>query len=223
MPLPAARVTRSKDTARATYNRLSRWYDALAGGSEAQCVALGLAQLRPQAGERLLEIGFGTGRSLVALAQAVGASGRVAGVDLSDGMLKKARARLEKAGLAERVELKNGDAARLPFEADAFDAVFMSFTLELFDTPEIGAVLGECRRVLRGGGRIGVAAMSSEGGRPGVAVRLYAWARAILPAIVDCRPIPVSGSLAAAGFQVVEAARQSIWGLPVAVVTAQKS
>ena len=58
-------------------------------------------------------------------------------LDLSEKMVRVARARLRARGFAGEVVVECGDAARLPYETDFFDAIFMSFTLELFDTPEI--------------------------------------------------------------------------------------
>src|SRR3970040_2018039 len=93
-----SRVNRSKEDARASYNRLSRWYDVIAGSTEKKYRDWGLEKLSAQAGEKILGIGFGTGHCLVSLAGAVGPNGGVIGVDISDGMLAIARARLENEG-----------------------------------------------------------------------------------------------------------------------------
>ena len=215
------RISRSKAATRESYNCLSRWYDALASGSERRAAEQGWQQLGLHAGERVLELGPGTGHGLTAAAQAVGLAGRVLGLDLAEGMLTVARARVRAAGLAERVALHHGDATRLPYPAATFDAVSMSFTLELFDSPDLAEVLGECRRVLRPGGRLGVVAMSDQD-PPRLPVRLYLWAHTHWPALVDCRPIQVCACLEAAQFQITAVTRLSVWGLPVEAVTATK-
>lgn len=93
-------------------------------------------------------MGFGTGHGLKDAAESVGVAGCIVGLELSSGMVRAARRRLEEADLIYRVNLCLGDAGVLPFRDGAFDAAFMGFTLELFDTPEIPCVLGEIRRVL---------------------------------------------------------------------------
>ncbi len=214
------RVTRTKEEARISYDRLSRWYDLLAG-SERRYTDAGLDRLKVKEGEIVLEIGFGTGHGLTALAQAVGNPGKVYGIDLSEGMIHVALARVKAAGWAGRVELMGGDAATLPFSANQFHAILMSFTLELFDTPEIPLVLQECARVLRQDGRVGLVALSRKG-KVGLMVRLYEWAHRKFPRYFDCRPIFVQDSLEATGFQVLDAMRMSVWGLPVEIIVAKR-
>jgi len=216
-----SRVSRSKEEARAAYDRLSRWYDVLAARSERRPRESGVRKLAVGDGEKVLEIGCGTGHSIVALARSVGCSGRVYGIDLSRGMLDVTRRRIGKAALLGRVHLLRGDAANLPFFDGSFDAVLMTFTLELFDTPEIPAVLHECHRVLRDGGRLGVVAMARKA-REGIMVRLYEWAHRTFPKYFDCRPIFLRHTLEDAAFEIVEATALSMWGLPVEVVVVLK-
>jgi ubiquinone/menaquinone biosynthesis C-methylase UbiE len=215
-----SRVTRTKAQATASYNRLSRWYDWIVGRTERKYRNLGLQLLQAQQGESVLEIGFGTGHCLLALAQAVGPQGKVSGIDISAGMQEIALRRLQSAGVADRVDLQVGDAAQLPYQPGSFHAVFMSFTLELFDTPEIPLVLDQCHKVLRPDGRIGLVAMVRPE-YPGFAVRLYEWCHTRWPVMVDCRPIHAREALQEAGFTIEIVKQWMMWGLPVDVIRAQ--
>jgi ubiquinone/menaquinone biosynthesis C-methylase UbiE len=216
-----SRVTRSKSEARVIYDRMSGCYDFLAGGSEERFKEQGLRMLNVRAGESVLEIGFGTGRSLLELARSVGTSGKVYGVDISPGMGRRAQSVLRKAGLADRVELKIGDAAALPFPSESMDAVFISFTLELFDTPEISVVVAECRRVLRPGGLLCVVSMTQKE-RVNMMVALYEWMHRALPAWIDCRPIRAELFLKDAGFDILDKKEEAMWGLPVEILFAKR-
>jgi hypothetical protein len=96
--MPILRVFQSRSQTRAFYNKISRFYDLLSDRSEAPMRRAGLDLLHASAGEKVLEIGFGTGHALAALAKAVGSEGRVFGLDLSDWMV-----RLAKNNLALRI------------------------------------------------------------------------------------------------------------------------
>jgi ubiquinone/menaquinone biosynthesis C-methylase UbiE len=212
-----SRVTRSKKEARASYNKLSRWYDILAGRYEKKYRHAGLQELDVKDGQVVLEIGFGTGDCILHLAQLVGSSGMVHRIDLSDAMVDITRVKVKEAGLFDRTMLIIGDAVDLPFESNYFDAVFMSFTLELFDTPQIPIVLQECRRVLRSEGRICIVAMSKKG-EDTLMMKLYEWLHSNFPSYVDCRPIFVEEALEDAGFQILKAKDLSMWGLAGEIV-----
>jgi demethylmenaquinone methyltransferase/2-methoxy-6-polyprenyl-1,4-benzoquinol methylase len=134
-------------------------------------------------------------------------------------MIHLAAARLRRAALAGRAELLVADASAIPFADASFDAVFMSFTLELFDTPEIPLVLAECRRVLRPGGRIGIVALS-RAAPVGRLTRLYEWLHDRLPATLDCRPIHARLAIEAAGFGQARSAFVPLWGLRAEAVVA---
>jgi ubiquinone/menaquinone biosynthesis C-methylase UbiE len=202
---------------RTNYNRLSRIYDLLSGAGEVTFTRAGLALLDVQPGEQVLEVGCGTGRALVDLAGAAGTGGRVCGIDLSDGMLKVTSSRLNAARLVEHVFLACGDAASLPYKNGSFNAVLISFTLELFSEEEIPIILGECRRVLVSAGRLCVVSMVKSD-QPGLASQVYGWAHRHFPALIDCRPIAVRDSLVKASIHVRTSRQEQMWGLPVEII-----
>lgn len=168
-------------------------------------------------GETVLEIGYGTGHAVVAMARAVGA-GKVYGIDISEGMYRVAQVAVEREGLSDRVVLTRGDARSLPFGSRFFDAVFLSFTLELFSDDDMSRLLRECGRVLKKGGRICVVALERTAS-PGIAERGYEALHRIFPVYIDCRPVMLADVVEKAGFRIRESREMSLWGLPVKILT----
>jgi demethylmenaquinone methyltransferase/2-methoxy-6-polyprenyl-1,4-benzoquinol methylase len=214
-------VTRSKQEAKRSYDGLSGVYDYLSGPFEHRHTEKTIGLLSPGEGDLVLEIGFGTGRGLYSIAGSVGAGTNVVGLDLSSGMTRRARKRLERSDI-QNVCLCIADAAQTPYRIQVFDSTLVSFTLELFDTPEIPVVLGEIRRVLISDGRIGVVCLSKESGES-LSLRLYEWGHRMWPALIDCRPIYGGRFLTDVGFRIVEAENPRMMGLPLEIVVAEKS
>ena len=109
------------------------------------------AVLRPEPGERLLEIGPGTGYYTLDLAKWVGPEGRIEIFDLQQEFLDHTMGRAAKRDLTNVVPTQ-GDATDLPYDDDSMDAVIL--TAVLGEIPDPGAALGEIRRVLKPGGRL---------------------------------------------------------------------
>ena len=220
---PILPVSRSKEEAKQFYDRTSRFYGCLTRPFEGKYAEMALERLSIQNGETVLEIGFGPGHCLKRIAESVGHKGKAYGIDISRGMLEVTKRRLEKAQLINRVELYCGDAAKLPYDENTFDAAFTSFTLELFDTPEIPKVLEEVKRVLRPAGRLGVVSMSKEDGESTL-LKLYEWAHEKWPKYIDCRPIYVKLSLIDAGYKIQSEQKVRLMGLlPLGIVVAVKT
>lgn len=93
-----------------------------------------IAELGLEAGGSVLEMGCGTGRNLVAVARAY-PKAELYGFDISEEMLKTAKAAVNLAGLADRIHLLQGDAtefdAAAAFGREAFDRVYFSYTLSM--------------------------------------------------------------------------------------------
>jgi ubiquinone/menaquinone biosynthesis C-methylase UbiE len=214
-------VPRSKSAARRSYDRMSGIYDWMAGSSEWRLTRSGLEMLDPRPGEYILEIGAGTGRALVYMSEEVGPQGICIGLDLSGGMLAVARRRIQNKASLANTSLVQADGANPPFSDNVFDAIFLSFTLELFDTPELTPLLDRCRSLLKPNGRLQVVALARPD-PPGLIVRMYEFFHRLLPTYVDCRPIPTQLLLSQAGFVIRADRRISMWGLPVDVICAQR-
>ncbi|MEJ2705016.1 MAG: methyltransferase domain-containing protein [Sedimentisphaerales bacterium] len=204
------RVLQSKEETKAFYNKIAKVYDVLAEHSEAPVRKTGLEMLDVQPGWKVLEIGFGTGHSLIELARFVGPSGKVFGLDLAEKMVEIARKRADEEGLGDRIELSCGDALHLPYESESLNGIFMSFTLELFDTPDIPQVLAECKRVLRPAGRIVVVGMSRVSPE-GLIMEVFEWTHRHFPNYLDCRPILVRRAIEDAGFQICDSRIMKMW------------
>lgn len=154
-------------------------------------------------GESVLDCGGGTGSTALLAARRTGPGGRVTLLDLSDGMIQVARARVRKAGLEARIRFAIGDLLSLPFRDDSFDAVLSTYSLCPVYDPAAGA--REMLRVLKPGGRIGIA----HSGRP--AGRLMRWLADRVEHLVwrfplislGCRPVRVLPALQSQGAQPV--------------------
>lgn len=131
------------DYAEGAYDELSFWSSHFG--------ALLFDQLELRTGITGLDVACGTGFPLFELAHAHGPSSHFTGVDLWPDALRRAERKLAVYGLTN-VALQLADAADMPFPNEAFDLVTSNLGINNFTDPP--AVLRECHRVLRPGGRI---------------------------------------------------------------------
>ncbi|WP_420145664.1 class I SAM-dependent methyltransferase [Sphingobium sp.] len=136
-----------------------------------------IADLDPPAGGAVLEIGCGTGRNLIAVGKAW-PKARLYGVDISEAMLETAGASVDKAGMANRVTLAQGDACG--FDAEAlfgrakFERVFISYALSMI--PEWEMALAQAARCVAPGGRLEIVDFGQQDRLPVLWKRLlFGW------------------------------------------------
>ena len=104
----------------------------------------------PKQGERVLDVGCGTGIVARQVASRLGARDAVTGFDLSPNMLAVAKAAAARGGIA--IEWREGSAEQLPFPESSFDLVLCQFALMFF--ADKSAALAEMRRVVTSNGRV---------------------------------------------------------------------
>ncbi|MDP5216132.1 methyltransferase domain-containing protein [Ruegeria sp. 2205SS24-7] len=119
------------------------------------------AKLQP--GERVIDIGCGTGASLLAAAERVGPTGDVLGLDIAEPFLERAAARAAQAGLAN-VSVRQGDAQVASFDGPPRDVLISRFGMMFFADPQ--AAFANLSRALRPGGRMCFAAWGGFSSNP---------------------------------------------------------
>lgn len=119
--------------------------------------AVGLLDIRQA--DHVLEIGFGPGFAVQKIASLV-LQGFVAGVDFSEVMLAQASRRNAAAIAGGQVDLRLGEASRLPFPDNRFDKAFAGNVMYFWEDPLVE--LKELRRVLKPGGRLAFYLVSKE-------------------------------------------------------------
>jgi SAM-dependent methyltransferase len=154
-----------------------------------------------QRGERVLDVAAGIGTTSLLLAGELGVE--TLGIDLGDAQVARARRRAAQAGLADCVRFEVGDAERLPVPDAGFDVVVCECAFCTF--PDKPTAAGELVRVVRPGGRIGIADVWLEPARldpelSGLAGRVAC--------LADARPLTeLTSTLAAAGLTVTHLER----------------
>jgi phosphatidylethanolamine/phosphatidyl-N-methylethanolamine N-methyltransferase len=130
------------------YARWAPFYDFVFGGTLFDRGRRAAIKAADRVGGTILEVGVGTGISLTDYS----ADNRIVGIDLSEQMLQKAKARVSQLALTHVVQLEVMDAERLSFPDASFDVVVATYVVSTCPNPE--AALDEFARVVKPGGEI---------------------------------------------------------------------
>lgn len=169
----AAQIAYWNDRAAVTWTAFQERLDAVFE----PLTALALDAAAPAAGEHVIDIGCGCGATVLALADRVGPTGQVLGLDVSEQMSARARQRIATAGLTN-ARVFVSDAAVHAFPAGDANLLFSRFGVMFFADPV--AAFANLRRAMRPGGRLLCAAWRPLTDNPWFMVPLQA-ARALLP------------------------------------------
>lgn len=208
-----------KDAVRGVYERIAPLYDAWALLTEtrARRACLDLARVRD--GESVLEVAVGTGMTFAELL-ARNPSGRNEGIDLTEGMLRRAQERARRVGRGA-FHLALGDAYALDFPEASFDLVVNNYMFDLLPEEDFPRVLAEFHRVLRPGGRLVLVNMTKgERLQHRLAEAVYRFNPALMG---GCRGVTLEPFVRAAGFEVARREVAVQLTFPSEIISASRS
>ncbi len=202
------------------YNRLSRWYDLLSSSGEFSVVKKTVSLLDIKPGDKVLEIGCGTGKASRLLLNDLGTMDKMVSMDLSAGMLRVAQRKINRKS-HNRQFFVQADASHLPLQENTFNAAFSTFTMEILTEGARFIALSSIFRVLEEGGYFCAAVISNQNNKNFIML-IYNYLRLRLPHIIDCQPIDLAVQLKATGFKVISSKIVFLWSIPVEIILAQK-
>lgn len=200
---------------RRVYDRLAPVYPLWARLTESRAIERVCQVARTAPGDRVLDVGTGTGAVLDRIGPPSSAGRRV-GLDLSPGMLSTAQANLPGDPWHGLIR---GSADQLPLADDAFDVVTSAYLFDLLPEEGFESVLGEIARVSVADATVAIAVM-------GFPERWYergwaAIARYVPGLLAQCRPVDLEPVLRSSGFELVEGAHVSQGTFPSQVLVAR--
>ena len=145
--LSAEQVAEASRRVERVYGVLARVYDGFFDWALGPGRRHAVSRLPIEPGDRVLEVGVGTGLSLPLYPR----ESRVTGIDISEAMMRRARMRVEELGWSN-LELRKMDARSLLFPDECFDHVLAPYVISV--VPEPSRVMGEMRRVCKVGGTV---------------------------------------------------------------------
>jgi ubiquinone/menaquinone biosynthesis C-methylase UbiE len=200
------------------YDSLSKIYDIWGNLTEsrARSRALELAEIKN--GQKILEVAVGTGLAFYEIVKK-NPDGTNIGIDISAGMLKKARKRLSQLSEAN-YELKKASAFHLEGEDEQFDLLINNYMFDLIPFDQMDTVLAEFNRVLKKGGKLVLVNMTI-GEKFGSGI--YDFMYRLSPRLMGgCRGIRLSEILKEHDFQVKRREYHQQCLFPSEVILAQK-
>lgn len=184
------------------YRRLSRQYDRFFGPVFEQGRLEAVQRMDCRAGDRVLEVGVGTGLSLDHYGDGV----QVVGIDVSPDMLEHAKARVN--GNADRITLALMDAQALEYADNSFDKVVAMYVASV--VPDPNRMIEEMKRVCKPGGELFIVNHFSQGKGPMASLERLA---SPLSKLVGFRPsFPLDDFLTMADLEVLETKKVNAFG-----------
>ncbi|MDR2012809.1 MAG: methyltransferase domain-containing protein [Rhodanobacter sp.] len=177
------------------YDKLAKIYDIWGALTESRARHRAIELAAVEDGQSILEVAVGTGLAFEEIVKR-NPHGRNAGIDLSKGMLEKARKRLQKLAKANdslNYSLHVGSAFDLPAQTESVDLLVNNYMFDLIRYADMDRVLAEFKRVLKKGGKLVLVNMTQGETLPS---QLYDWIYRLSPKTMGgCRGVKLEAKL----------------------------